>query len=58
MTPNFMAARPRSVERIAKMSQTPRNVTILEPGEPSHYGTLTGTNRSIPTLRSGRSANA
>ena len=31
MTPHFMAARPRTVERIAEMSEAPSNVSICEP---------------------------
>ena len=34
MTPNFVTARPRTVERIAEMPQAPGNISILEPGEP------------------------
>ena len=50
MTPDFVTARPGTVERIAEMSQAPNDFSILEPGEPSHYGTLTGTSRSISVL--------
>ena len=49
MTPNFVTARPRTVEHIAKMSQAPGNISILELEEPFHYGTLTGTSKSIET---------
>ncbi len=58
VTPNFVTARPRTVERIAKMPQALNNIPILEPGEPSHYGILTGTSRSIEALPSGSVANA
>lgn len=36
MTPHFMAARPRTVKRIAEMSEASSKVSICEPGEPSH----------------------
>ncbi len=46
---------PEKVEPIAKMLQASSNISVLEPSESSHYGTLTGTSRS---MRFGRIANA
>ena len=58
MTPDFVASWSGPIEQKPEASEAACNLAVPKPGKTFHYGTLTGTSRSMPVLGSTRSFSA